>query len=524
MKDRFLQKKPGMNKRLTVILVSGFLTACSSLSFPFPFPFSCSTETPTFQTQIPFTTSPLSPTVSREEAPFNIGWDDRSLFRQNLTQSGQSFLAGLPHASIYHIAIRINNPPTRLNGSMDVRYINDEQVNLTEVDFAVFPEILGGNILVSNPTVDDQNVSITHQAGLMRIPLLSPLQPDDSIIIHLEFEVAIPERGGDFYYGIFGYNDGILSLAHVIPTILVHNEQGWNNQTPDLDGDPLFSDTSFYLVSVDAPADLVLVASGSEVTRSETTGRQRILYANGPARDFYLAAGANLRKQSQTAGEVTINSYNLSGMDQSSLHTLDYAESSITDFSNRYTPYPYTEFDIVPITTSAGGVEFPGLTSISRYVYPDQHFLEVVVVHEVAHQWFYNMVGNATQSQPWLDESMAEFLTWQYFLDQYGVQEAQSYRAEMQSSWDLLDEEPIPVGLPVSGYSSDGYSAIVYGRGPLFILALRDAMGTISFDRFLRNYSRHFQWAIATTADFKNMAEQDCGCDLSSLFNAWIYP
>jgi aminopeptidase N len=134
------------------------------------------------------------------------------------------------------------------------------------------------------------------------------------------------------------------------------------------------------------------------------------------------------------------------------------------------------------------------------------------------------MVGNATQSQPWLDESMAEFLTWQFFLDHYGVQEAQSYRAEMQSSWDLLNEELIPVGLPVSGYTSEGYSAIVYGRGPLFILALRDTMGTISFDRFLRDYSLHFQWAIATTSDFKNMAEQDCGCDLSSLFNAWIYP
>jgi hypothetical protein len=502
------------------LLVTSLLMACS----PMVFPFSTGTSTPRNNPEIPPTTSPLFASFSWEDAPFNIGWDDRSLFRQNLTRSGQTILAGLPHASMYHIAIRIGDPPTRVIGMMAVRYINDENVSLSEVDLAVFPEILGGSIEVTNLTVDGHNIITSHRDGLLRIPLNPSLQPADSVNIHVEFEVSVPERGGDYYYGIFGYNDGILSLAHCIPTILVYDQRGWNNQTPDLDGDPLFSDASFYLVSVDAPADLVLVASGSEVDRSESAGRQRVLYANGPARDFYLTAGAGLIKNSQTIGEITINSFTLPGMDQAALPTLDHAKSAITDFSDRYSPYPYTEFDIVPITTTAGGVEFPGMTSISRYIYPDEHFLEVVVVHEVAHQWFYNLVGNATQDQPWLDESMAQFLTWQYYLDQYGSQAAQACRSEMQSTWDLLNDELIPVGLPVSGYSSEGYSAIVYGRGPLFILALRDKMGTESFDRFLRNYSQQFRWAIATTADFKIWAEQDCGCDLSSLFNAWIYP
>lgn len=516
----FYRMRSGVLKSLIGFLLSSLLMACSSLVFPF----SRATSTPKNNPENPPTTSPLFSSFSREEAPFNIGWDDRSLFRQYLTRSGQTILSGLPHASIYHAAINIGDPPTRVSGMVDVRYINDENVSLTEVDFAVFPEILGGSIVVTNLTVDGHNVFATHHDGLLRVPIVPSMQPDDSVIVHMEFEVSIPERGGDYYYGIFGYNDGILSLAHIIPTILVYDQQGWNNQTPDLDGDPLFSDASFYLVTVDAPADLVLVASGSEISRLEIEGRQRILYANGPARDFYLAAGANLIKNSQTIGEVTINSYTLSGMNQSALLTLDYARTSIADFSDRYSPYPYTEFDIVPILTSAGGVEFPGLTSISRYVYPDEHFLEVVVVHEVGHQWFYNLVGNATQNQPWLDESMAEFLTWQYYLDRYGSQVAEAYRGEMQSSWDLLNDELIPIGLPVSGYSSEEYSAIVYGRGPLFILALRDKMGTESFDRFLQNYSEQFRWAIATTADFKNLAEQECRCDLSSLFNSWILP
>jgi len=462
--------------------------------------------------------------VSQTEAPFNIAWDDRSLFRQNLTSSARSILEGLPGASIYHIAFSIADPPTRLSGVEDVRYTNHETVTLTEVDLAVFSEILGGSILINNVTLDNQPVTVTPQTGLMRLPLTTPLQTGESVIIHVEFEVTVPALGGDFYYGIFGYNDGILSLAHAYPTILVYNEQGWNNQTPDLDGDPLFSDTSFYLVSVDAPADLMLVASGTEVDRSYAAGRQRVLYADGPARDFYLAASSGFVKQSETIGDLTVNSYAPASLSQYAQSALKTAEAAIADFSRRYAPYPYTEFDIVPIITSAGGVEFPGLTSIAKNVYNEPEFLEIVVTHEVGHQWFYNLVGNATQDQPWLDESLAEFVTWQYYLDQHGTQAAQSYRDEMQYTWDMLNDKNIPIGLPVSAYTSDGYVAIIYGRGPFFLLALRDRMGQETFDRFISDYTQRYEWAVATTADFKQVAEQTCACDLTLLFDEWVNP
>lgn len=510
-----------MTKRLlSLYLVTSLLFACKPLSSPF----TRSTPIPGSSLMIATVTPEPSPPLFTTEAPFNIAWDDRSLFRQNLAISAQGILEGLPGASIYHLALSIADPPTRLNGIEQVRYTNQETDALTEVDFAVFSEILGGSITVNKVTLNDQPVKVTHQTGLMRLPLATPLQPGESAVIRMEFEVTIPALGGDFYYGIFGYNDGILSLAHAYPTILVYNEQGWNNRMPDLDGDPLFSDTSFYLVSVDAPANLVLVASGTEVDRSVMMGRQLVLYADGPARDFYLAASSSFVKQSQTIGELTINSFAPSSFYQYAQSALKIAEAALSDFSSRYAPYPYTEFDIVPIITSAGGVEFPGLTSIARDVYNESNFLEIVVTHEVGHQWFYNLVGNATQDQPWLDESLAEFVTWQYYLDQHGSQGSQSYQDEMQYTWDMLNDEIIPIGLPVSGYTSDAYVAIIYGRGPFFLLALRDQMGQDTFDRFMRDYTHRYEWTIATSADFKLVAEQNCTCDLTPLFDEWVDP
>ena len=358
----------------------------------------------------------------------------------------------------------------------------------------------------------------------MRVPLSNPLKPGESVTFHLEFKVTVPTLGGDYYYGIFGYNDNILSLAHAYPTILVYNEQGWNNQTPDLDGDPLFSDTSFYLVSIDSPADLTMVASGVEVDRLETAGRQRVLYADGPARDFYLVASSDFIKQSEKVGEITFNSYTSTKLKAYAKAALKTAEAAIGDFSSRYFPYPYTEFDIAPIITSAGGVEFPGMTVIADNVYSGGDFLEIVVTHEVGHQWFYNLVGNETQGQPWLDESLAEFVTWQYYLDEHGTTGAQSYREEMQATWDSLNDQKIPIGKPVSAYTSDGYVAIVYGRGPFFFLALRQLVGQEVFDKLMQDYAHTFAWKIATTDSFKQLAERDCACNLTQLFDEWVNP
>ena len=510
-----------MLRRLLIFpFVVSLLYACNTLYAPF----TQTAAPPMLPSPRAANKTISSPSISRTTAPFNVAWDDRSLFRQNLTASAQNILEGLPGACVYHIAFSLADPPTNLKGMEDVRYTNQETVALTEVDFAVFSEILGGSYSMINLKINNQPVTAIHQAGLMRVPLTTPLQPGESVIIKMEFEETVPESGGDYYYGVFGYNGGILSLAHAYPSILVYNEQGWNNQMPDLDGDPLYSDSSFYLVSVDAPADLVLVASGMEVQHSESAGRQWILLADGPARDFYLAASSTFEKQSEVVGELTVNSYAPTGLKKYAFTALKVAETAIGDFSRRYAPYPYTEFDIVSIFTSAAGVEFPGLTSVAENVLNGADFQELVVAHEVGHQWFYNLVGNATQDQPWLDESMAEFVTWQYYLDRYGTQNAQSYREEMEKVWNMLDNGKIPIGLPVSAYTSEEYDAIVYNRGPLFILALRDRLGQDAFDRFIRSYTQRYQWMIATTADFKQLAEETCACDLIQLFEEWVYP
>ncbi len=509
---------------LIATLILFILTSCNSKAFPVssaPLTATASIAQPLVNQQIGTPTPP--PAIPLDTAPFDISWNDRSLFRQGLNSNYQSILDRLPGASMYHLAFSLSNPPISIKGVEEVRYTNQEELALTEVDFALLSEILGGGIQISNIRMDGKTVTPIFSTGLMRVPLAAPLEPGHSVTFHMEFSIAVPTQGGDFYYGIFGYNHGILSLAHAYPTILVYNEIGWNNQMPDLDGDPLFSDTSFYLVSIDAPANLTMVASGAEVNRQKSADRQKVLYANGPARDFYLAASSTFVKESEKVGEITYNTFAPVGLSQYARAALEIAEATIDDFSHRYGSYPYTGFNIVPISTSAGGVEFPGMTAISENAFNQSSLLEAVVTHEVSHQWFYNLVGNETQLQPWLDESLAQFATCQYYFDRYGSQAQQSCMDLMKARWDKLNDQEIPIGEPVLAYTSEGYGAIIYGRGPFFFIALRDQIGQAAFDSLMVDYVKIFSWNIATTDGFKKLAEQHCSCNLTPLFQDWIY-
>jgi aminopeptidase N len=149
----------------------------------------------------------------------------------------------------------------------------------------------------------------------------------------------------------------------------------------------------------------------------------------------------------------------------------------------------------------------------------------MLTVHEVAHQWWYNQVGNDQVLTPWLDEGLAEFTTQYYYRDRYGDSIADQL---LRSRWaaPVADAErrgqDAPIGKPVDEYR-DNYETIVYGKGALFFAKLREEMGAETFDRFLRTYLERFRWRIAAPADFQALAEEISGKDLDALFNEWVY-
>jgi aminopeptidase N len=465
---------------------------------------------------------------------FDISWEDRSIFKDGLVSSEQSTLNELPDASVYHLEFNIEEDLYHITGTEEVRYTNAEETTLDGVHFRLFPNILGGEMTVSNLTVDDRSVTPGYELenSLLIVPLSTPLEPGQSVIINMDFTVTVPQTL-EHNYGVLAYVEDVLTLAHAYPMIAVFDEEGWNAEIPPQSGDVTYADAAFFLVKVTAPKDLTLVASGQTLSSSESEQVQMLSVASGPARDFYLAASPGYEKITETFGEVTVNSYAPENFQEGSEMALDVALRAIEVFSTRYASYPYTELDIVATPTLALGIEYPGMIAITSDIYDlDQYlggasarnYMEATVAHEVGHQWFYNLVGDDQLDDPWLDESLTQFITLQYYADEYGPSGEEGFHSTLMQWWSDTGQAEIPIGLPVAEYSEQDYGGIVYGRGPLFFVALREEMGTEAFDAFLKEYTETLSWDIATPAFLQSLAEKHCSCELNALFNEWVYP
>ena len=460
--------------------------------------------------------------------------DRFAVFREGLIDSQQALLEGLADASFYSIQYTIQDNIVTSDGLEDVHYTNRETVPLDEIQFRLLPNVLSGEMKVASVRVDDQPFEPIYelQDSLMRVPLYEPLDPGQSVDISIQFSVTVPTTI-ESNYGILAYYDGVLTLAHAYPMIAVYDDEGWNAEIPPDQGDPTYADASFFEVTVDAPEELVLVGAGREISREDNGSRQIVTYAAGPARDFYLAASAAYEVTSQTIGGVTFNSYTPANLKEGAQMAIDVAAKAFDFFGSQYAPYPYTEFDIVSTPTYALGIEYPGVIAITDRIYQtngstydtsNSILMETTVAHEAGHQWFYNLVGNDQLDEPWLDESLTQFVTWQYYADQYGQGGEEGFRESLAGRWARVSSEPIPIGMPVADYEGASYSAIIYGRGAFFFEALKDKLGEENFNSFMKDYVVSNSWGIGTGENMKALAEKHCKCNLTALFDAWVTP
>lgn len=472
------------------------------------------------------------PTPTPEPAPVN--WDiyQAALRPAVIQQLASDMRPGGPLSVLtqYSLTVTLSPDLKRVDGRARVRYTNNESVPLAEVYFHLFPNLWNDGMTVAGATVDGRSVAATLESDddLLRVPLDQPLAPGRWTDIALDFRVPIPTNTEVGNYADFAYVNGILALAHFYPTVVVYDADGWHLETPATQGDVVYHDASLYDVSLTTPANLIVVATGATLGRVENgDGTVTWRLAGGPLRDFNLAASRRYQTASRQVGDIAVNSYFLPEDAAGGQQALDWAALSLQAYQAQFGAYPYRELDLAATETTAGGIEYPGLIVIGQRFYSDPNnaiFFEGITVHEVAHQWWYNVVGNDQVNHPWLDEALTQYSTYFYYEKYYGPEAITNLLDSFRARWSRVDFAEKPIGLPVSAYPDKEYGAIVYGRGPLFLLALRDRIGADKMAQLLRRYYAEYAWKIAMPADFRRLAEEISGQDLGDLWAQWVEP
>ena len=509
------------------------ITACTLL--PARRPATSLPRSSTFVTVTPTTETP-SPTVTPPPPPEDLSHHQAAMLPEFATDIEDAIARGVTRyaieARLLPESLAAPNAPT-LQAGLHVYYTNTETVLLNQVYFRLFPNTpgYGGSMTVQEVLVNGQPVGFTlsSENSALFVPLSRALEPGQSVEISLAYQATVPITTGPGS-GLFAYDQDILSLAGFYPTIPVFDYQGWHLEVAPTFADAVYTDVALYDISMTVPQEMVVVTSGNIVnTVTHNDGTKTIQALSGPMREFYIVMSSQFQSLSRKVGQTTVTSYFPVGQEAAGGLALDVGANALETFSSLFGPYPYQEFDLaaVPVPDWLGGLEYPGVAAMAARYYSgsDNTFMEFVTVHEVAHQWWYGLIGSDPVSHPWLDESLTQYSVLHYYERRYGPERRPELIAEMFSPfrWQLQDTG---ADRPVFGHAATFdealYYPVVYGKGPLFFEAVRERLGDTAYLAALRDYGTRFRYGIARPEDLLAIFEQAGGQSVEDLFQQWI--
>lgn len=148
-----------------------------------------------------------------------------------------------------------------------------------------------------------------------------------------------------------------------------------------------------------------------------------------------------------------------------------------------------------------------------------------VIAHEMAHQWWGNLVTCATWRDFWLNEGIATFMVAAWKEDQLGPaayrQELDAARRRVERVREAGFDKPLGWGGKYPSLSAR--RAVQYTKGALFLAHLRAALGDTAFWNGLRRFTRRHAGGTVTSSDFQAAMEQASGRNLAPLFATWVY-
>lgn len=431
----------------------------------------------------------------------------------------------------YRIELVVNVEGRRLEGRERIEFTNRTGTPLDTLALRLYPNsprwtpegtLQEMPLQVEDVRLDGQPVRVTLVASdtAALLSLDHPLAPGEQVTVDLAFELQVSHSAS--------LPSEVWTLGSFFPMLAVHEASGWRLDVCEFCPDIVYSESGFYEYTVTAPADWEVAATGEEVDIWENRdGTLTHVYEAGPVRDLALALSPEFHVQSQEAAGVVVSVYSLPDDPQAG-EILTIATEAFSLFNERFGPYPYSSLRLAAFSgPGMMGREYPGL--IYLHYRQSDSLLGPLVAHEVAHQWWYGVVGNDVFTEPWLDEALAEYSAVLYLEKGAGAEAAQQHLQKYEDQITrlrVIEWDERPVGSPVWAFAPRGedYLDIVYAKGAVFMNALRQKIGDEAFFAGWRAYYNRYKFGVSTGRGFLEAMQQAAEQDLRPFFEEWVGP
>ena len=491
----------------------------------------------------------------------------------------------------YTIQVTLDDQSHMLRGSEEFVYTNNSPATLNSLCIHLWPNayknsktalakqlmMSGKDFLIRNDPeyqgfidsldfkADGTSVKLTYDAkniDIAQLTLNKPLAPGEKVVITTPFRVKLPS-GEVSRMGHIGQS---YQVTQWYPKPAVYDEKGWHPM-PYLNQGEFYSEYGSFDVSITLPEDYKVGSTGdlqtereikrlnllaehngdsSTLVNSGTTLMKTIRYTQSRVHDFawfadktflVLKGQVVLPRSGRTV--TTWAMYTKGSEELWKPHALEYLHDGILKYSQWNGDYPYNQVTAVDGTISAGGgMEYPNVTVIGGV--SNKETLEVVIVHEVGHNWFYGILGSNERDFGWMDEGLNTLNEMRYVASKYPTNTrlsdmvkgfakklgllGLSHKDEGDMMYRCMASFGVdqPIQTASADFSSANYGGVMYQKTGLVFHYLKAYLGDSMFDVCMQAYFERWKFRHPQPEDLRVVLEETSGQNLGWLFDDLI--
>lgn len=354
---------------------------------------------------------------------------------------------------------------------------------------------------------------------IMKLPLRRSLLPQDTIALEIDFVVKLPK-----ILARMGYWGNSFVIGQWFPKMAVLEEDGeWNAHLYHATSE-FFADFGSYDVSITLPLEYVVGATGYlQEERINPDSTKTLIYQAEDVHDFAWVADPDYLTAKRAVDGIELFFLYKPEHEKKVKRIMDAAEFALRYYDSAFGNYPYKKFVMADAKVGFGGgaMEYPMFITISPSGLSTEKIRldELLVFHEIAHQWWYGLVASNEFEEAWLDEGFAvyserkaleeKFGPTANLVDLWGVEIGEKDLAKLGYLLDPQSDMTVKNSWEFRDYLS--YRANVYYKASLLLQSLENLLGEENMRELLREYFQRYKFRHPKTEDFIQLANEFCG-------------
>uniref|UniRef100_A0A7C3NG82 Peptidase M1 membrane alanine aminopeptidase domain-containing protein n=1 Tax=candidate division WOR-3 bacterium TaxID=2052148 RepID=A0A7C3NG82_UNCW3 len=460
--------------------------------------------------------------------------------------------------SDYFFDLRLDDEKKEIVGYEIINYKNFSKDTLDKIVFHLYANYFKNGSSFFEKKIDSKKEGFTQVDSIFEdgerndsffvdetvgyLKLKRKVLPNDSISIKVYFKNKVP-----YPFLREGYSNGKYDISQWYPKVAVYKNKKWADFKIGRNSE-FFNEYGDYFLKIEIPKKYFLFSTGRvEYEKDDSLFLDSLLkdknykYKSDKSNDtlfkvvkvsaknvndiaFSLRKDFSYIKKIKDGLEVEIvcerknyDAYN---------EFVDNVFGIVKFYSEKYFPYPYDKLTIVDgLLRAGGGMEYPQFIVMGPILNIDKKFksivdykyLDDVICHEIAHQWFYLISGSNEAIEPFMDEGFATYSEISYMENRF--QEKNQVTFLGRKVFDLftqhylnflnLQKNKKSVPINYSSLDTEDYNYMIfYSKGYLIIKNIENLFGKDTFSLYMKEYFERYNFSHPSIEEFYNFLNE----------------